>query len=114
MGADLHHPARVEDHDAVGALRGAQAMGHHQHRRCGATQLGEHLDFLGRVDVGEDIVEHQERRPAGQRPGHCHPLTLAAGEREAALADYGVEARANPVTSASMPAATARRARPAA
>ena len=91
MGARLHHTPLVEHHDAIGALGGAQAMG--DERACveaGAAELGQHLLFLGRVHVGEDVVEHEQRRRAGERPGQRDPLALAARQREPALADDGV------------------------
>jgi hypothetical protein len=49
--------------------------------------------LLGRgVDRGGGIVEHEDPRVGHERAGDRDPLALAAGEREAALADHGVVA----------------------
>ena len=46
----------------------------------------------GRVDRGGGVVEDQDARVGEQRAGDRDPLALAAGEREAALADARVVA----------------------
>ena len=42
--------------------------------------LGPHLDAELGVEIGERLVEQEERRVADQRPAHRDPLALAAGE----------------------------------
>ena len=46
----------------------------------------------GRVDRGGGVVEDQDARVGEQGAGDRHPLALAAGEGEAALADAGLVA----------------------
>ena len=46
----------------------------------------------GRVDRGGGVVEDQDPRIGEQGAGDRHPLALAAGEGQAALADAGVVA----------------------
>ena len=47
----------------------------------------ENAPFGAGVHGGEGVVQHQNRRLLEQRPGQRQPLPLAAGKREAALAD---------------------------
>ena len=43
------------------------------------------------IYAGETIVENQNRRIHDQRPRQGRPLLLPAGERDASLADNGVD-----------------------
>ena len=51
--------------------------------------LGPHVDAQLGVEVGERLVEQEQRRVAHQRPAHGDALALAAGE----LARLAVEQR---------------------
>ena len=51
-----------------------------------------HLGGVGRVQPGEGLVEHHDRRVAQQRAGDGDALPLATGDRGAALTDGGVVA----------------------
>src|SRR5439155_9455188 len=95
VSAALDHASGLEDDDATGRAGGAQPVRHQQHRSPGQrpTEIREDLLFLGRVDGGEGVVEHEDRRRAGQRAGQGYPLALAARQRQAALADDRVESR---------------------
>ena len=46
----------------------------------GAAQQREHLGAGAGVEVAGGLVGEDDRRPAGQRPGHRDPLLLTAGE----------------------------------
>ena len=55
----------------------------HDDRGPGPVDPVEHLhdpDGGGRVDVPRRLVRQQDHRPVDERPGHRHPLLLAAGE----------------------------------
>ena len=58
-----------------------QARDFHPHRQA---QLG--------IEVGQRLVEQEQLRVARQCAAHCDALALAAGERDAALADHRVVA----------------------
>ena len=61
----------------------AHLVGGHQDGDPAAGQLGDdrqHLADQLRVQRRGDLVEQQQPRPHGQRPGDRHPLLLAAGE----------------------------------
>ena len=58
-------------------------MGHHQHGHALLRQLphdGKHLVGELRIQRGGGLVEEDDLRPGGKRPGNGHPLLLAAGE----------------------------------
>ena len=91
---DLLHVAAVHHHDAVG----------HRHRLglivghidgAGFQLLVEghnavaHFAAQAGVEVGERLVHQEQPRIAHDRPGHRHPLALAAGE----LRRFAVEQR---------------------
>ena len=78
-------PAGPEDGDLVAHLDGLLDVVGDQHH--GLVQLRlepEELILQGgpdnRVDGAERLVHQQHRRVGGQRPGHPHPLLLAAGQ----------------------------------
>ena len=55
------------------------------------AELGEDVLFGARVDAGEAIVEHQQRRVADQPAGEGGALLLATGQGHAPFAHQGVE-----------------------
>ena len=72
--------------DARCATTSAVVAGQHRPQRLLDPGLG--------VDVqrGQRVVQHQHLRVADHRPGQRQPLPLAAGQRQALLADPGVQA----------------------
>ena len=84
----------VEQHDAVGERDGGRPVGDDD-RGAAAHHLGERvadLVLLGRVDRRGGVVEDQHPRVGEDRAGDGDALALAAGQREAALADLGAVA----------------------
>ena len=55
-------------------------------------EVAENGAFGAGVDGGGGIVKNEDARVAGQGPSQGDALALAAGKREAAFADGGVEA----------------------
>jgi hypothetical protein len=69
-------------------------VGHHQRGHAVQHPAQRRLDLGLSVDVqrGQRIVEHEHRRMADHRAGERQPLPLTAGQRQALLADPGVQA----------------------
>ena len=93
MGADRGDPAVDQQRDPVGELNGRRPVrddergGAGQHRSQRPLHLSLGVDVQGR----QRIVEHQHRRPADHGAGQGQPLSLTAGQRQALLADPGVQ-----------------------
>src|SRR4051794_22505440 len=94
FGADGLDPAGVHQHDAIGELERAEAVGDEE----GGAVAGEFLDGLADqglvldVDGAGGLVEDQDGRVAEHGAGQGDPLALATGEAEPALADDRVVA----------------------
>ena len=91
MAATLGNPAVVQHDDLVSALDGGQPV-RHRHHGDTAVQRGQrllHPRFRLAVDVGGGLVQQQDARCAGQRPGHCDQLFLAHRQARTALAQRG-------------------------
>ena len=94
--AALDDLAVAHDDDLIGALDGGDAvrdkdrgsLAHH------VAQPAENAFFGVGVDARKRVVEHQNFRLAQDGARERRPLLLAAGKRDAALADHGVEAAA--------------------
>ena len=83
--ADLLDAARVEERDAIAQRHGLDlVMGHVDHGRAQlamqARQLQAHLHAQGRIEVGQRLVEQEDRGPAHDGAADGHALALAAGE----------------------------------
>ena len=92
--ADLDDAALVEHQDAVAGQHGRQPMRDHQRGAALHQPRQRHLHqrlALG-VERGGRFVEQQQRGLAKDRPGDGDALALAAGQRDAALADRRVVA----------------------
>ena len=91
MGALLDDAAMIENKNAVEPLHGGQAMGDDE---CCAS-FSEPIECVAYQGLGHGIearrgfVKNQNRRAGQDRSGDGNPLTLAAGELDAALADQG-------------------------
>ena len=77
--------ARVHDQHAVGQrCHDREIVAHVQrgHAIVAAQSADglQHVGLGGDVKTGGRLVEHDHRRPAGERHGERHPLLLAAGE----------------------------------
>ena len=94
-GAGLDDAALVEHQDAVGVADRGEAVGDHEGGAALHDLVERRLQLaLGRgVERARRLVEDQDRRVLEERAGDRQALALAAGERAAALADDGVEAR---------------------
>ena len=77
----------------VGDRRRARPAGDGDHRRVGRVLRDAPEDpLLERgVDGGEGVVEHQHAGRGHEGAGEREALALAAGHREAAIAEHGVE-----------------------
>jgi hypothetical protein len=73
----------------------------------GAPEIGCDLLFLRGVDRRERVVEHEERRRAGESPRQGYTLALSAGERQAPLATTESKPAGNRSISSAMPATSA-------
>ena len=87
MGPDLGDSPGVEEHDAVGAAGGLQAVGDHDRGAVGGEALhrGDDAGLVGEVEVRGRLVEQQDRRVDQLRPGERDQLALPRRERAAAL-----------------------------
>ena len=86
--ARLEHDDPVGERDRRGAVRDHERRATFHHRR----ERRADLVLLRRVDRGGRVVEDQHRRVGEDRARDREPLTLAAGERVAALAEHRVVA----------------------
>ena len=84
-GANLHHPAAVDDQHPVGEREDVEHIVGDQQNR--ARTPGEHPPQhrpgrrrTGDIEPGQRLVEDQHIRIGRQRPGQCHPLRLTAGD----------------------------------
>src|SRR5208282_6311090 len=85
-GTDLDDPAALHDHDAIAELdRLALIMGDVDAGEAGAALQRLELDAEPlaelEVEIGERLVEEQERRVVDERAGERHALHLPARER---------------------------------
>ena len=87
MGPFLHDPPAVEHHDPRRILHCGEAVGddHGGLAREGRAQVVEDRRLGLGVDRRQGVVEEEDRRVLGQRPGDGGALLLAAGEVDAAL-----------------------------
>jgi len=96
VAALLDDAAAFEDVDAVGVHDRREAMGNQN--ADGFAALGDFADggadcFFGeRVQGRSGFIEHHEVRLAEEAAGDQEPLFFAAGDFDAAFADFGGEA----------------------
>ena len=93
MRAALDDSPIAQHHDLIGVLHGRDAVGN-QHRRPlpqDRIQAAQDSLFGSRIHAGKGIVQDQNFGIADHGAGDGRALLLAAGERDAALADHGVE-----------------------
>ena len=84
--ARLHHPPVLDHHQPVAEHRGVHRVVGDHHGRAGepgqmAAQLGPDLQPGPGVQRGQRLVQQQQRRLGGQRPGQRHALRLPTGDR---------------------------------
>ena len=84
-GRALHDPTGLHDDDAVGEAEGlGLVVGDVHDGGADAVeergQLGDESVPEAPVERSERLVQQQQARCGGQRPGQRHPLLLAAGE----------------------------------
>ena len=92
MGAVGGDPSVVEQEHPVGQGDRGHPVGHDERGgRHGAPQAGEDRLLDPGVDRRGGVVEEQQPRLPQQGPGEREALALAAGQRDAALADHLVE-----------------------
>src|ERR1043166_3860743 len=91
--AALDDAAVVEDDDVVGVLHRGDAMGDDQHGPPLPDLAQRPQDaLLGlRVDGAQRVVEQEDQRVADERAGDGGALLLPARQRDAALADDGLQ-----------------------
>ncbi len=93
MRPQLHDAPVVHDRDAIGPHGGGEPV--RDQDRCAAFEQRVETTFdLGltaQVEVGGRLVEHEDPGPGEERAGECEQLTLARGERRAALVHERVE-----------------------
>ena len=82
-GPGFGDPALLEHDDPLRKQQGIEQVVGHQHRRL----VGQHLPQNPaqqrghrHIEGGHRLVQQQQLRLCGQRPGDRHPLSLAAGE----------------------------------
>ncbi len=99
QGAGVDDPAAVHERDPVGQLQGGLAVGDEDGggAASGPGQGGVDLGLGPGVDRGGGVVEDQDLGVGEQGAGERDPLALAAGERQALLADDRVVALGEPV-----------------
>ena len=82
VGHRVDDPAVGQEHDGVGVGGGDGVVGDHHdglaHVVDGPPHEAEDLGAAARVEVAGGLVGEDHLGPAGQRPGHGHPLLLAA------------------------------------
>ena len=88
--AVLDHPAAVDEDEGVRQRTGVEGIVGDEHARGArsADVVAEQLSHdrpLGHVEGGHRLVEEEEARLGGQRPGQGHPLGLATGETADAM-----------------------------
>lgn len=88
----FHDALLAQDHNAVGALRGRQAVGNHQDGPVSARGAQGGLDeVLGDgVQRRGRLVEEQDLGVGDERPRDGHALPLPAREERPAVADHRV------------------------
>ena len=94
MRALFDNAGLVDNNNAIGMLNGGQAMGDDQ-SGAAARQLGQRLlngQFGGGIERGCGFIQNQDGWVLEEDPGDGHALLLPAGQLDATLADYGVEA----------------------
>src|SRR5262249_43383801 len=78
-----HHPAGIDDHDAIADLRDlGQNMGREYDRVLTRESVDQpaYLVDLSRIEADGRLVEHQHRRIVDERLCETDPLTIALGE----------------------------------
>ena len=88
-------PAGFELDDLVDEVEALGPVRDQEHRSVVRRRKDVAHELLGRlgVEVGGRLVEHEHRRIGEERPGDRQPLTLAAREPRALLADDACRAR---------------------
>ena len=79
----LDHPAALDDDDPVGQQQRVEDVVGDDDDRAVGQHPAQHLAQRGRdrdVEGGHRLVEQQQPRVGGERPGDRDPLRLAAGE----------------------------------
>ncbi len=94
VGAEFGDAAGDEDGDLIGVAGGGDAVGDEDGGAAfhDSLEAAEDSLFGVGVDAGEGIVEDEDLWIADDGAGDGGALLLAAGEGEAAFADFGVEA----------------------
>ena len=92
MRPSLHDPAAVEHHDLVAVADRAQPVRDDQAGAAARAQALVDLPLDERVERAGRLVEHQQRRVAGERAGDLQPLPLTAAPVAPALLDHAVVA----------------------
>ncbi len=93
MGADADDAPVLDDDDLIRLRHRRNALGHNDHRRTrGRFAQGGPYPCVGvHVERREGVVEQVDGGPADDRPRDGQPLTLTAGEIDAALGDSHVQ-----------------------
>jgi len=93
VGADRRHATRLEQRDTVGEHDGRGAVGDHEGRRLGHDLAQRVFDERLGVDVEcrQRVVEHEHRRPCGDRTREREALALPSRERQSLFADDRVD-----------------------
>lgn len=94
VGTGPDDPATLDDDDVVGLSDRRNALGDNDHRGVGGHLAQGCADSGVGVDVqgGEGIVEQIDRGPPDHRARDRQPLTLTAGEVDAALGNPHAQA----------------------
>ena len=79
MPALFHYPALAQNQNAVGIYHGGQTMSEDQRRAALHQAVQGLLDhrLVFRINRGQRLVQHQDRRIAQQGPGDGDTLALA-------------------------------------
>ena len=94
VAAAVRDRAVGQHQDAVGVDHAGEAMRQDQRGAAGHQPIERLLDhrLVLRIDRGQRLVQHQDRRVAQQRAGDGDALALAARQARAAFADHGLVA----------------------
>ena len=97
----LHHEPVLEHQQPVGEHECLERVVRDEQARPGevgevALELGLHVEAGARVEGRERLVEQQQRRVAGERPGERDPLRLPAGQVGRSARAPGRRCRAAP------------------
>ncbi len=98
VGALLDDAALIHHHDAVAGQHSGEPVGDHQRGAVAHQflQRGLHQGLALRIERRGGLVEQQQRRVAQDSARDRDALALAAGQRDAALAELGLKAAGQP------------------